>query len=76
MNYEPATTGIPRMCIGHCRLESPGGQVTAATGRDDAQARRDYRQWAEDEHRQWLDYNGEFGMDAAEHAAAIMRAAP
>lgn len=49
-------------------------QVAAATGRDEAQARRDYREWAEDEHRLWADYNGEFGMDAAEYAAAIARA--
>lgn len=49
-------------------------QVAAATGRDEAQARRDYRAWAEDEHRLWTDYNGEFGIDAAEYAAAIARA--
>jgi len=49
-------------------------QVAAATGRDEAQARRDYRGWAEDEHRLWADCNGEFGMDAAEYAAAITRA--
>ena len=49
-------------------------QVAAATGRGEAQARRDYRQWAEDEHRLWEDYNGEFGIDAAEYAAAIARA--
>jgi len=49
-------------------------QVAAATGRDEDQARRDYRGWAEDEHRLWVDCNGEFGMDAAEYAAAIARA--
>jgi hypothetical protein len=49
-------------------------QVAAATGRDEAQARRDYREWAEDEHRLWADYEGEFGIDAAEYAAAIARA--
>jgi hypothetical protein len=49
-------------------------QVAAATGRDEAQARRDYRQWAEDEHRLWEDYNGEFGISADEYAAAIARA--
>jgi hypothetical protein len=48
-------------------------QVAAATGRDEAQARRDYREWAEDEHRLWTDFNGEFGIDAAEYAAAIER---
>ncbi len=51
-------------------------QVAAATGRDEAQARRDYREWAEDEHRLWADCNGEFGLDAAEYAAAIARADP
>jgi len=49
-------------------------QVAAATGRDETQARRDYREWAEDEHRLWADCNGEFGIDAAEYAAAIARA--
>jgi hypothetical protein len=49
-------------------------QVAAATGCDEAQARRDYREWAEDEHRLWADCNGEFGIDAAEYAAAIARA--
>jgi hypothetical protein len=49
-------------------------QVAAATGRDEAQARQDYRRWAEDEHRLWADCDGEFGMDAAEYAAAIARA--
>jgi hypothetical protein len=49
-------------------------QVAAATGRDEAQARREYREWAADEYRLWVDYDGEFGMDAAEYAAAIARA--
>jgi hypothetical protein len=44
--------------------------------RDEAHARMDYRQWAEDEHRLWADWNGEFGIDAAEYAAAIARADP
>jgi hypothetical protein len=49
-------------------------QVAAATGRDEAQARRDYREWAADEHRLWTDQDGEFGMDATEYAAAAARA--
>jgi hypothetical protein len=49
-------------------------QVAAATGRDETQARRDYREWAEVEHHLWADCNGEFGIDAAEYAAAIARA--
>jgi hypothetical protein len=48
-------------------------QVAAATGRDEAQARQDYREWAEDEHRLWADYDGGFGIDAVEYAAAIAR---
>jgi len=49
-------------------------QVAAATGRDEARARQDYREWAEDEHRLWEDYDGEFGIGADEYAAAIARA--
>ncbi len=49
-------------------------QVAAATGRDQAQARRDYREWAEDQHRLWTDFNGELGIDEAEYAAATARA--
>jgi hypothetical protein len=51
-------------------------QVAAATGRDEAQARRDYRAWAQDEHQLWTDHDGEFGIDAAEYAAAVARADP
>jgi hypothetical protein len=40
-------------------------QVAPATGRDEAQARRDYREWAKDERRLRADCNGEFGIDAA-----------
>lgn len=49
-------------------------QLAAATGCDEAQARRDYREWAEDEHRLWADCNGDFGIDPAEYAAAVARA--
>jgi hypothetical protein len=49
-------------------------QVAAATGREEVQARRDYREWAEDEHRLWADCNGEYGIDPAEYAAAVARA--
>jgi hypothetical protein len=50
-------------------------QVAAATGRDQTQARQDYRDWAEQEHRMWSDHDGEYGMDATEYAAAVARAA-
>lgn len=49
-------------------------QVAAATGRGEAQARRDYREWAEDEYRLWRDYDGQFGIDDTEYAAAVARA--
>jgi hypothetical protein len=49
-------------------------QVAAATGRDEAQARQDYRDWAADEHRLWTDFNGEFGLSPDDYAAAIARA--
>jgi hypothetical protein len=49
-------------------------QVAAATGRDEARARQDYREWAADEHRLWTEFNGEFGISADEYAAAIARA--
>jgi hypothetical protein len=51
-------------------------QAAAATGRDEDRARREYSDWADDEHRLWADCNGEFGMDDAEYAAAIARAYP
>jgi hypothetical protein len=49
-------------------------QVAAATGRGEGEARRDYREWAEDEDLLWTDHNGEFGIDPAEYAAAVARA--
>ena len=41
----------------------------------EARARQDYREWAEGQHRLWVDYEGKFGMDDAAYAAAIARAA-
>jgi hypothetical protein len=49
-------------------------QIAAATGSDEAQARQGYREWADGQHRLYADYEGKFGMDDAEHAAAIGRA--
>ena len=49
-------------------------QVAEATGRDETQARRDYREWADEEHRLWADCDGQFGIDDDEYAAAIARA--
>jgi hypothetical protein len=49
-------------------------QIAAATGSDEALARQAYREWADGQHRLHADYEGRFGMDDAEHAAAISRA--
>jgi hypothetical protein len=50
-------------------------QIAAATGSDEAKVRQDYREWADGQHRLHADYQGRFGLDDAEHAAAINRAA-
>jgi hypothetical protein len=50
-------------------------QIAAATGSDEAQARQRYQEWADSQHRLYADYQGEFGLDGAGHAAAINRAA-
>jgi len=49
-------------------------QVAEAVGSDEAQVRRAYREWADGQHRLHADYEGRFGMNDAEHAAAISRA--
>jgi hypothetical protein len=49
-------------------------QIAEATGSDEAQVRQGYREWADGQHRLYADYGGKFGMDDAEHAAAIGRA--
>jgi hypothetical protein len=49
-------------------------QIAEATGSDEAQVRQGYREWADGQHRLCADYQGKFGMDDAEHAAAIGRA--
>jgi hypothetical protein len=52
-------------------------QVAAARGYDEAQARQDYRKWAEGQHRLWAsDHSGggKFGMNDAEYAEALARA--
>ena len=50
-------------------------QVAAATGADEAAARQAYREWADGQHQLHVDYDGNFGLDAAAHAAALRRAA-
>lgn len=50
-------------------------QIAAATGSDEAKIRQGYREWADGQHRLYADYQGKFGLNDAEHAAAINRAA-
>jgi hypothetical protein len=49
-------------------------QMAEASGTSPGQAREDYRSWAEGQHRLWADYEGKFGMDDADYAAALDRA--
>ncbi len=49
-------------------------QVAAAAGSDEAQIRQGYREWADGQHHLHAHYEGKFGMDDADHAAAISRA--
>ena len=50
-------------------------QIAAAAGTGEAQARRAYREWADGQHLLHADYHGKFGLNDAEHAAAVSRAA-
>jgi hypothetical protein len=49
-------------------------QIAEATGSDETTARQAYREWADSQHRLHTDYEGRFGMDDAEHVAAISHA--
>jgi len=49
-------------------------QIGAARGTSSDQARRDYREWAEGQHRLNTYYKGKFGISDDEYAAAIARA--
>jgi hypothetical protein len=52
-------------------------QVADALDCDEAQARQDYRKWAEGQHRLWAgeyDGGGKLGMNDAEYAEALARA--
>jgi hypothetical protein len=48
-------------------------QIADAVGSDEAQARQQYRDWADGQHDLYVHYEGKFGMDDAEYAAAIKR---
>jgi hypothetical protein len=49
-------------------------QIADATGTTPGRARQAYREWADGQHRVWQQYEGRFGMDEADHAAALERA--
>jgi hypothetical protein len=49
-------------------------QIAEAVGSDEAQARQQYREWADGQHDLYVHYEGKLGMNDAEHAAAINRA--
>ena len=52
-------------------------QIAEATGSTQAQARAEYRKWADSQHRLWQHNNGRLGgLDDTEHAAAIARSGP
>jgi len=49
-------------------------QIAAARGTSEAQARQDYREWADCQHRLWLWYDRRWGLDEAAYTTAIERA--
>jgi len=49
-------------------------QIAEAVGSSEAQARQQYQEWAESQHRLHVCYDGKFGINDAEYAAAIKRA--
>jgi hypothetical protein len=49
-------------------------QIADATGTDEARARQEYREFADGQHRLWQAYEGRWGLDDAEYAAAVARA--
>lgn len=57
------------------RAGASWAEVATALGCGQDQARRDYRTWAEGQHRLWLTDQGPFGLDDSEYAAALAQAA-
>ena len=49
-------------------------QIAEAVGSDEAQARQQYREWADGQHDLYVHYEGKLGMNDAEYDAAIKRA--
>jgi hypothetical protein len=50
-------------------------QVAEAVGSDEARVRQQYREWAGGQHRLHACYEGKFGLNDADYATAIKRAA-
>jgi hypothetical protein len=50
-------------------------QIADAVGSDEAQVRQKYREWADCQHHLHTYYEGKFGLNDADYAAAIQRAA-
>lgn len=48
-------------------------QIAEAVGSDETQTRQQYRQWADGQHNLYVHYEGKFGINDAEYAAAIKR---
>jgi hypothetical protein len=49
-------------------------QIAEAVGSDETRVRQQYREWAESQHWLHAEYEGKFGMNDADYAAAIKRA--
>jgi hypothetical protein len=49
-------------------------QIAEAVGSDEARVRQQYREWADGQHKLYVAYEGKFGMNEADYAAAIERA--
>ena len=77
MRWWPGSIGIGRKLTVPCKLGATWAQIAEATGSSEAQVRRDYRDWAEGQHRLWTGElggsAGRFGMNDAGYAAAIAR---
>jgi len=62
----------------HVDLAVKGGaswsQIAEAVGSDETRVRQQYREWAESQHWLHAEYEGKFGMNDADYAAAIKRA--
>ena len=69
----PASTTTRGTRTGPSRQGRPGSRSAEALGTSEDQVRQEYRKFAEGQHQLWLDYEGKFGLDDAEYAAAVAR---